>query len=225
VTEGQRLLIAVPGPRAEIARVVGVTRQLVGLWIRGARVPGPGNRVTLQTIYGIPDESWSVMASEDGAAPQPSPAVSRRRPSSSEPRPPSRPTMLGGEAAVDGIGPTQPPEYPSPAKRGRAPRAALDTSEIPDSAEAVERLLSSLLVAIDQTNISPAERLKLNDSLIRIVGLKHKLEQARELQEDRIVRSHPAWKRIRHAVLEALRPHPDALRAVIDALKASGDDA
>lgn len=45
------------------------------------------------------------------------------------------------------------------------------------------------------------------------------LERA-EMQETRIVTGHPFWKRLRGALLEALRQHPDATRDVIAVLEA-----
>lgn len=80
-----------------------------------------------------------------------------------------------------------------------------------------------LLVVIrrdrNQPNLLPGERSKLVDAEARILKLRSDLELRAELSEDRYVREHPAWLRIRNELARALVPFPDAARAVADALE------
>lgn len=68
----------------------------------------------------------------------------------------------------------------------------------------------------------PADRLKLTQTESRILELRAKLEAQHELTEPRYVRDHPAWKRARAAIVDALREHPAAIKAVLHALERSG---
>jgi transcriptional regulator with XRE-family HTH domain len=70
-----------------------------------------------------------------------------------------------------------------------------------------------------QPNLLPGERSKLVDAEARILKLRSDLELRAELSEDRYVREHPAWLRIRNELARALVPFPDAARAVADALE------
>lgn len=73
-----------------------------------------------------------------------------------------------------------------------------------------------------QRNLLPAERVKLTDAEARLLKLRAELEARAELSEDRYVREHPAWLRARNLISAALKPYPEAARAVADALEASG---
>lgn len=68
-------------------------------------------------------------------------------------------------------------------------------------------------------NLLPGERSKLVDAEARILKLRSDLELRAELSEDRYVREHPAWLRIRNELARVLAPFPDAARAVADALE------
>ena len=71
--------------------------------------------------------------------------------------------------------------------------------------------------------VAPA-RLKIADSLGKLLAIKARMERAQELLEDRIVREHPHWLRIRTAIQSALGAHPEALEAVQDALARLDED-
>lgn len=80
-------------------------------------------------------------------------------------------------------------------------------------------LIDAMRGAAREPDINPADRIKLVDSLSRLMTLRHRLEKEAELVEDRIVRQHPLWARLKAAVLSALVPFPDAARAVADKLE------
>jgi hypothetical protein len=71
-------------------------------------------------------------------------------------------------------------------------------------------------------NLLPGERSKLIDAEARILKLRADLEQRAELSEDRYVREHPAWLRVRNEIALALVQHPAAARAVADMLERLG---
>ncbi len=66
--------------------------------------------------------------------------------------------------------------------------------------------------------LTDASKSKLRDTLTKLLSLRAKLEQNRELLEDHVVREHPEWLRLKARMLEALKPYPDAAKAVADAL-------
>lgn len=67
-------------------------------------------------------------------------------------------------------------------------------------------------------SIAAIVRVKFVDPLAKILALKARVEREREFLEDRIVREHPEFARLTKALFEALRPWPDAVRAVREAI-------
>jgi transcriptional regulator with XRE-family HTH domain len=65
----------------------------------------------------------------------------------------------------------------------------------------------------------PGERTKLVDAEARILKLRADLEMRAELSEDRYVREHPGWLRVRNEIARVLMAYPEAARAVADALE------
>lgn len=90
---------------------------------------------------------------------------------------------------------------------------------IPSSLEACLSLLSQIQRDRVTPNLLPAERVKLADAEARILKLRADLERSAEFSEDRYVRDHPAWLRVRREIAHALEPFPEAARAVADALE------
>lgn len=95
----------------------------------------------------------------------------------------------------------------------------LDEQPVQSSLDECMDLLSVIRRDRNQPNLLPGERSKLVDAEARILKLRSDLELRAELSEDRYVREHPAWLRIRNEVARALAPFPDAARAVADALE------
>lgn len=71
----------------------------------------------------------------------------------------------------------------------------------------------------NQPHLLPGERSKLVDAEARILKLRADLEARAELSEDRYVREHPAWLRVRNELARVLAPFPEAARAVAEALE------
>jgi transcriptional regulator with XRE-family HTH domain len=70
-----------------------------------------------------------------------------------------------------------------------------------------------------QPNLLPGERSKLVDAEARILKLRADLEMRQELSEDRYVREHPGWLRVRNEISRTLMAFPEAARAVAEALE------
>jgi hypothetical protein len=89
----------------------------------------------------------------------------------------------------------------------------------------------TLLDTISKQRVHPAltnaERTKLALAEAQILALRARLEQSAELAEDRYIREHPGWIKLRDALTRALLPYPIAAKAVLDALAKlnMGDEA
>lgn len=57
-TEGQRLLLLVPGSLTDLTARLGAGRSTVSDWRRGAKLPEHDARVRLHAAYGIPVSAW-----------------------------------------------------------------------------------------------------------------------------------------------------------------------
>ncbi len=57
-TEGQRRLTAVDASHGAVAMKVGVSKQVVSMWRKGAKLPAAAARAKLASAYEIPIESW-----------------------------------------------------------------------------------------------------------------------------------------------------------------------
>jgi hypothetical protein len=86
-------------------------------------------------------------------------------------------------------------------------------------------VLQSIRVARSEGNLVASERVKLADTETKILGLRARLEMQQELSEHRIVRAHPEWHRIKRLIARALKPYPQATRAVVEALQEDLDNA
>lgn len=77
-----------------------------------------------------------------------------------------------------------------------------------------ERLIKLLRTQLGKGKLTPRERAQLTDAFSRALTQKTKLERDREMLEDRTIREHPKWQRLKKAIIEALLPHPAAARDV-----------
>lgn len=80
--------------------------------------------------------------------------------------------------------------------------------------EDVNRLIRLLREQLRRPGILARERVQLADAFARALAQKERLERAREMSEDRTIREHPKWQRLKATIIEALLPHPEAARAV-----------
>jgi hypothetical protein len=104
---------------------------------------------------------------------------------------------------------------PSPEKRLDVTSRALLYQRLAD--EAVSKIVGN-------PKITPYELLKLLDKAASTLSVIGKITgESQEISEARILRL-PAWRRMKERMLEALRPYPEALKAVGQALKQIGGD-
>lgn len=93
------------------------------------------------------------------------------------------------------------------------PIAAVDDDEAePSVMDDCVRLLRSLRKQLGREDLTPRERVQLTEAFSRAVSQKARLERERELLEDRVIREHPKWRRLKAAMLEVLSKHPAAAR-------------
>lgn len=83
-----------------------------------------------------------------------------------------------------------------------------------DTAALLDRLIRTYTRELKRQDLTPREIGQFTDGLQRAVAQKVKIERDRELLEERIIRSHPRWRRLKRAIIDALLLHPEAARAV-----------
>lgn len=64
----------------------------------------------------------------------------------------------------------------------------------------------------------PGEIARLRDAETKALALRARLEREQELVEDRIVREHPAWRRLRAVFLKFVERHPESAREFAEEL-------
>lgn len=98
--------------------------------------------------------------------------------------------------------------------------AADDYEErLPQTSEHLEELLHTIRRDRSQPNLLMSEKTKLINSEAGMLKLRADLQARAELSEDRYVREHPAWLRVRNEIARVLAAFPEAARAVADALE------
>ena len=106
------------------------------------------------------------------------------------------------------------PRSPPPSRRSSpGPLSTLD---------AVRRLVADIDHRLADPDLSEAAWLKLTEAKMKSLAIQARLERDEEFLEDRIVHEHPAWHRLRAAMLAALEPYPDAARAMAEAITEAG---
>lgn len=125
-----------------------------------------------------------------------------------------KPANGEGETSQAAYTTAPPPAGPPPAP----PLPARSTSTL----ESCLNVLDDIRGARSDVQLLPSERIKLADAEARILALRARLERDVERTEDRMVREHPEWQRLKRAILKALLPHPAALKDVTAAI---GEDA
>lgn len=79
-------------------------------------------------------------------------------------------------------------------------------------------LLADLRSYRQQPGLLLKYRLRYTDCETRILALRARLERDVELSEDRYVREHPAWRRLQDKILDVIRPYPEIMSKLLEAL-------
>ena len=92
--------------------------------------------------------------------------------------------------------------------------------ELPTSSMAhTEELLHVIRMERNTPHLLPSEKTKLIAAEAGLLKLRADFEARAELSEDRYVREHPGWMRIRNELARVLAAFPEAARAVAEALE------
>lgn len=129
------------------------------------------------------------------------------------------PIEAWGQRPAGGRASSAPPARP-PAKAS----AGDQVEEQPTTMEGVEALLRVIRAARapkpdGKGELLASEQVKLADAETRLLALRHRLEKEAELLEDRIVKQHPMWARMKVALGDTLVRWPEAARAVMAVLR------
>lgn len=89
----------------------------------------------------------------------------------------------------------------------------------PTALEDCLRMLTIIRRQLEAADLVPSQAVKLADSKTKLLVLRAKLERDHERTEDRIVREHPAFKRLVRLIVRTLEKHPAALKDLAAALK------
>lgn len=202
-SEGQRLLAERPESGAELARMLGTTRASVSAWRLGNKRPSPEAQRTIERELGIPARAWRDLPSSTKATPTKT-APPRSSTKAAPPSPGGE-----GEGEIEIL---------------RRPRIPLSDGARTNLAR-IEELLEEVDEARKQGPLLPTELAKLSSEARQLIIARERLlttsyEQAElEWIEAAFVAESPAWPRLRRAILEALRPHREAMEAVVRALE------
>lgn len=117
---------------------------------------------------------------------------------------------------------------PEPKEEKPTEEAPRDPSKLASRAKGSDTLtitnaqIEDILEALDDPNLTDSAQSKLRDTLSKALALRARLERDRELLEDRIIRDHPGWLKLKTNILKALESYPAAAKAVIEAIGGSG---
>lgn len=192
-SEGERLLRERTYRKslATIARELGrqISQDVISKWLHGARRPTVANRATICGVYDIPVSAWDEMPNLSPSEPEP---------------------------VVDTVlAPLPLPSPVSSSSNGNGHASRPPPSTLDDCLGVLERIRAQR----NRLNLTPGEQMKLADSEARLLMLRARLERDAERSEDRIVREHPAWKRLMRVIRKTLKDHPLALKALAVALQ------
>lgn len=103
------------------------------------------------------------------------------------------------------------------------PRLEADDGTVAGKARRLDRLVRKMLDAIEQnTEMTDFQRFQLATDVHRLLDKLGKLTgESAVISVSRVLRL-PAWRRIQDTVLDALKPHPKALAAVIERVERLG---
>lgn len=217
MSEGQRLLRLMQVSDTQLGKLVGIGRITVNGWRTGRVKPGLDNRRKLEKLFDIKIANWDMVPQDK------SPVIRNFAGAVIVPKnaPPQRAVPPPHEMGAD-----MPLEAPDMSAMSELPIRKLveygskHSDPLPESREGIEQLLRSLRSARNNPEMLPTDRVKLATAETRAYEMIRKMDKDNEMAEDRIIRQHPKWKRMQSAMIAALKPFPDAMRAVVEALRA-----
>ena len=191
-TEGQRLLLEVVGTVKSIGATCGVSYQAVIDWRHGRTIPSPPARAALWSAYEIPAPAWGRLP-------------------------------VGVDAPVT---PTTPTSSPDPVPAPVAPPAPVPEVEVNGQGHGplveTSTLLAQIRRQLERTDLLANERARITDTYGKTLALQHRLQKEADMTEDRIVRDHPVWQRIRLELARVLARYPEVATEVTVALERLG---
>jgi hypothetical protein len=100
----------------------------------------------------------------------------------------------------------------------KPPLVASKPCEDDDTLAIAKQQLLEVRQELEATDLTDAARAKLRDTAAKLLALRSRLENAREMQEDRVIREHSGWQKVKADIITALTPFPEAAKAVAKAL-------
>lgn len=103
-----------------------------------------------------------------------------------------------------------------------ASKTATTPDPDPDSGDTLtitKAQIEAVLEELKSKSLTDGASAKLRDTLAKLLALRSRLERDQELSEDRVVREHPEWARMKAAILRALEPYPKAAAALLEVLR------
>jgi hypothetical protein len=96
--------------------------------------------------------------------------------------------------------------------------AATEKGRDDDILDITKTQIFEILESLDDDTLTKEVRARTRTDLTKLLALRARIEKDRELGEDRMVREHPEWARVKAAILKALKPFPEAAAAVAKVL-------
>jgi len=100
----------------------------------------------------------------------------------------------------------------------KSPVVASKLSEDDDTLAIAKQQLLEVRQELEASDLTDAARAKLRDTAAKLLALRSRLENALEMQEDRVIREHAGWQKVKADIIRALKPYPEAAKAVAKAL-------
>lgn len=212
---------------ADVAHIAGVSRPTVSRWKKGEVTPRMQQRAALQASLNIPSAAWDTglqpgehipadVHIKSGPKAKYKPGRLRQPdtlPAESQPQTYAHQPPTGNGTPPSALGPgLQPPAAP-------VFPAYPDAPEDGSTLDMVRHSLACLQHDLMHRGYTASGRSKARADETRTLALIAKLESTEELKQDRYVREHPEWKRLRDCILRALETHPDAAKEVMNAIR------
>lgn len=206
-SEGQRLLLAVPATLKSIAAACGVGYTSVIEWRYGRSMPSPACRAAMYAAYEIPAPSWSMLPAGVLTAER------ERMAGAPAPVPDVPGAAHGGGGNGHGYAAPPPPAPPTNGHGYAGP---------PNSLAETAALLAQIRHQLERPDLLANDRARITDTYTKTLALQHRLQKEADLTEDRIVREHPSWQRIRMELARVLARYPAVAGEVAEVLDRLG---